>query len=256
MISPLAYVDPQAKLGQNVTVMPFAYVEKNVEIGDDCIIMPYASVLQGTKMGKGNRIHQHAVLGAEPQDFHYAGDESSLIIGDHNDIRENVVISRATQAGDATRIGDGNYLMDKAHLCHDVQIANNCVVGIGTTIAGRCSLDDHVILSGNVIMHQQSHIGQWSLIQSGCRISKDVPPYIIMAGNPVAYHGVNAEILAARNHTNERILRHIANAYRLIYQGNFSVQDAVQRVEDQVPMSAEIEHIVKFVKESTRGIVR
>ena len=116
MISPLAYVDPEAKLGKNVTVLPFAYIEKNVEIGDDCVIMSYASILQGTKMGKGNKVHQNAVLGAEPQDFHYTGEESSLIIGDNNDIRENVVISRATFAGNATKIGNGNYLMDKVHL--------------------------------------------------------------------------------------------------------------------------------------------
>ena len=159
MISPLAYVDPEAKLGKNVTVLPFAYIEKNVEIGDDCVIMSYASILQGTKMGKGNKVHQNAVLGAEPQDFHYTGEESSLIIGDNNDIRENVVISRATFGGNATKIGNGNYLMDKVHLCHDVQINNNCVVGIGTTIAGECTLDDSAILSGNVTLHQYCHIG-------------------------------------------------------------------------------------------------
>ena len=89
MISPLAYVDPEAKLGKNVTVLPFAYIEKNVEIGDDCIIMSYASILKGTKMGKGNKVHQNAVLGAEPQDFHFTGEESSLIIGDNNDIRSH-----------------------------------------------------------------------------------------------------------------------------------------------------------------------
>ena len=233
MISPLAYVDPEAKLGKNVTVLPFAYIEKNVEIGDDCIIMSYASILKGTKMGKGNKVHQNAVLGAEPQDFHFTGEESSLIIGDNNDIRENVVISRATFAGNATKIGNGNYLMDKVHLCHDVQI-----------------------LSGNVTLHQYCHIGSWTLVQSGCRISKDVPPYVIMSGNPVAYHGVNAVVLSQHRNTSERILRHIANAYRLIYQGNFSVQDAVQKIIDQVPMSEEIENIVNFVKNSERGIVK
>ena len=230
MISPLAYVDPEAKLGKNVTVLPFAYIEKNVEIGDDCVIMSYASILQGTKMGKGNKVHQNAVLG--------------------------VVISRATFAGNATKIGNGNYLMDKVHLCHDVQISNNCVVGIGTTIAGECMLDDCAILSGNVTLHQYCHIGSWTLVQSGCRISKDVPPYVIMSGNPVAYHGVNAVVLSQHRNTSERVLRHIANAYRLIYQGNFSVQDAVQKIIDQVPMSEEIENIVNFVKNSERGIVK
>ncbi len=105
-------------------------------------------------------------------------------------------------------------------------------------------------------MHQYCHIGSWTLVQSGCRISKDVPPYVIMSGNPVAYHGVNAVVLSQHHNTSERILRHIANAYRLIYQGNFSVQDAVQKIIDQVPMSEEIENIVNFVKGSERGIVK
>ena len=142
MISPLASIAPGAKIGKNVIIQPFAYIEDNVEIGDDCIIMPYASVLNGTRLGKGNKVYQHAVLGAEPQDFHYKGEESSLIIGDNNHIRENVVISRATFGGNATKIGNGNFLMDKVHICHDVQIGDNCVAGIGTTIAGECTLDD------------------------------------------------------------------------------------------------------------------
>ena len=182
--------------------------------------MAYASVLNGTRMGKGNKIHHHAVLGSEPQDFHYTGEDSSLIIGDNNHIRENVVISRATFSGNATRIGNEN------------------------------------ILSGNVILHQYCRVGSWSLVQSGCRISKDVPPYVIMSGNPTTYHGVNAVVLTQHHNTSERILRHIANAYRLIYQGNFSITDAVQKIVDQVPMSEEIENIVNFVKSSERGIVK
>ena len=179
MISPLAYVDSAAKIGKNVTIQPFAFIEGNVEIGDDCIIMSGAKILHGTRMGKGNKVHHNAVLGAEPQDFHYTGESSMLIIGDNNDIRENVVISRATHAGSATRIGNENYLMDGVHLCHDVQIGNHCVLGIKTTVAGECQIDDCTILSSNVILHQYCHIGSWVLIQAGCRISKDVPPYII-----------------------------------------------------------------------------
>lgn len=142
MISPLAYVDSAAKIGKNVTIQPFAFIEGNVEIGDDCIIMSGAKILHGTRMGKGNKVHHNAVLGAEPQDFHYTGENSMLIIGDNNDIRENVVVSRATHAGSATRIGNENYLMDGVHLCHDVQIGNHCVLGIKTTVAGECQIDD------------------------------------------------------------------------------------------------------------------
>ena len=255
MISPLAFVDPAAKLGKNVTVQPFAYIEGDVEIGDDCIIMSGARILDGTRLGQKNKVHHGAVLGTTPQDFHYTGEKSLLIIGDENDIRENVVVSRATHEGDATRIGSENFLMDGVHLCHDVQIGNHCVLGLKTIIAGDCRISDFTILSSNVILQQQCHIGSWVLTQSGCRIAKDVPPYVIMNGNPAGYHGINAVVLQHKHQVTDRILRHIVNAYRLIYQGNFSIQDALQKIEDQVPMSDEIHNILNFVRES-KGIVK
>ena len=145
--------------------------------------------------------------------------------------------------------------MDGAHLCHDVQIGNHCVLGIRSMVAGESIVDDCTILSSNVIVQQYCHIGSWVLIQSGCRISKDVPPYVIMAGNPVQYHGINAVVLQHKNQMDDRILRHIMNTYRLIYQGNFSLQDAVLKIEDQIPKSPEIENIVEFIRNS-KGIIR
>lgn len=255
MISPLAYVDPGAKLGNNVTVMPFAFIDKNVEIGDDCVIMSYASVLGGTRMGKKNVVHQHAVVGADPQDFFYTGEESELIIGDENKIRENVVISRATHCGNATRIGNKNFFMDKVHICHDVTIHDESVLGIGVSVAGECEIDSNVIVSSHVVLHQYVHVGRFTLIQSGCRLQKDVPPYCIMSGNPSAYHGVNSLILSHFK-VSERILRHIANAYHLVFQGKFSLEDAMQKIQDQVPMSDEIQNIIDFIKNSKNGIAR
>lgn len=255
MISPLAFVDSAAKIGKNVTIQPFAYIEADVEIGDDCVIMANASILNGTRLGKGNKVHHSAILGSEPQDFHYTGEHSRLVIGDNNDIRENVVISRATHEGNCTRIGNNNHLMDGVHLCHDVQIGDNCVLGIKSTVAGDCRIDNFTILSSNVITHQSCHIGSWVLIQAGCRISKDVPPYVIMNGNPAEYHGINAMVLQHKQQVTERVLRHIVNAYRLVYQGNFSIQDALQKIEDQVPMSDEIHNIINFIKAS-KGIVK
>ena len=233
MISPLAYVDSAAKIGKNVTIQPFAFIEGNVEIGDDCIIMSGAKILHGTRMGKGNKVHHNAVLGAEPQDFHYTGENSMLIIGDNNDIRENVVVSRATHAGSATRIGNENYLMDGVHLCHDVQIGNHCVLGIKTTVAGECQIDDCTILSSNVILHQYCHIGSWVLIQAGCRISKDVPPYIIMNGNPAEYHGINAAVLQHKHQVTE-ILADVKSG------GDRSLREVTRRVEGRDPRTFEI----------------
>lgn len=255
MISNLAYVDPTAKIGENVTIMPFAYIDKDVEIGNDTVIMPYAALYRGTVIGERNTIYSNAMISVEPQDFHYEGEKSKVIIGNDNKIRENVVIARGLNPDGATRIGNGNFIMEKVHICHDVVIGNDCVVGIGSIIAGDCTIDDEVIMSNHVVLHQKNRIGRLSLIQSGCRVQKDVPPYIVTNGNPVVYHGVNAEILKRKN-VGDRILRHIANAYRLIFKGDTSLEDAVIKIEEQIPASNEIANIVSFVKSSKRGIIQ
>lgn len=256
MISPLAYVDPAAKLGQNVEVGPFAYIEKGVVIGDNCVIKAHASILEGTTMGSGNIVYQNAVIGATPQDFHYVeGNSTKVIIGNDNHIRENVVIAGSTYEDKATIIGDGNFIMDRVHICHDVHVFNKCVIGIGVCIAGDCEIHDCSIQSTGVVVQQHVRVGRFSLIQSGCRVQKDVPPYVILGGNPAAYNGVNAVVLKHVNVT-ERIIRHIANTYRIIYTGNFSLQDAVIKIPEQIPMSDEIQDILEFVKEAKHGIVR
>lgn len=256
MISPLAFVHPEAKLGANVEVEPFAYIDKGVVIGDNCVIKSHASILDGTTMGTGNIVHQNAVIGSTPQDFHYVeGKPCCVVIGNDNHIRENVVIAGSSYEDKATTIGDGNFLMDRVHICHDVKIHNKCVVGIGACIAGECELHDCSIQSTGVVVQQHVRVGRYSLIQSGCRVQKDVPPYVILGGNPASYHGVNAVVLQHVNVT-ERIIRHIANTYRIIYTGNFSLEDAVIKIPEQIPMSDEIQDILDFIKEAKHGIVR
>lgn len=256
MISPLAYVDPSAKLGNNVEVKPFAYIDKGTVIGDNCVIMSHASILEGTTMGNNNIVYQNAVIGATPQDFHFVeGEKTRVVIGNDNRIRENVVIARSSHKDKATTIGNGNFLMDKVHICHDVTIHNKCIVGIGVIIAGESELEDCSIQSNGAVIQQNVRIGRYSLVQSGCRVQKDVPPYVILGGNPASYHGVNAVILKHIG-VSERILRHIVNTYRLIYTGNFSLEDAVIKIPEQIPMSSEIEDILKFIQKSKHGIVR
>ncbi len=256
MISPLAYIDPNAQLGQNVEVGPFAYIEKGVVIGDNCVIKAHANILEGTTMGTGNIVYQNAVIGATPQDFHYVeGTPSKVVIGNNNHIRENVVIAGSTYEDKATIIGDSNFIMDRVHICHDVHVYNKCVIGIGTCIAGESEIHDCSIQSTGVVVQQHVRVGRFSLIQSGCRVQKDVPPYVILGGNPASYHGVNAVVLKHIG-TTERIIRHIANTYRIIYTGNFSLEDAVLKIPEQIPMSDEIHDILNFVKCAKHGIVR
>lgn len=254
MISPLAYVDPSAKLGNNVTVHPFAYIDKNVVIGDDNEILPYASLMSGTRMGNGNRVHQGAVIAAVPQDFAFKGDETEVVIGHHNVIRENAVIIRATFTGHATRIGDHNFIMTGARLSHDVQVGNHCIIGNGTQISGHCQVSDHAILTSNVLMQGNTRVGDYSLVQGGCRFIKDIPPYIVAAHDPVSFYSINTRVLEYAKFS-ETLIKHIAQAYRILYKANTSQQDALLRIREQIPQSPEIDRIIEFVESSKLGII-
>lgn len=254
MISPKAEIDPRAKIGKNVTIYPFAYIEGDVEIGDDCVIYPYVSIMNGTRMGRGNKVFQNTVLGAEPQDFNYRGENSQLIIGDGNIIRENVVINRATHSDGQTVIGDNNFLMEGVHVSHDTKIGRANVFGYGTKIAGDCIIGDRVIFSSGVIANPGVRVGDAAMLQAGCRASKDVPPFIIATDNPVRFGGVNTTLLQNYG-VEEKILSHIANAYRLIFHGQTSVFDAVIQVEEQVPDGEAIRNIIEFIRATKLGLI-
>lgn len=254
MISPLAYVDPKAEIGNNVTVHPFAYIDKNVVIGDNCEVLPYASVLAGTTLGKNNRVFQGAILGAEPQDFHFKGEATRLTIGDNNIIREYVVINRATSVQGETRIGNNNYLLKGTRIGHDCRIDDDCILGIDCDLAGDCHIHSKAILAGRVIIKENCRVGSWSLIKSGCRTSKDIPPYIIAAHNPITYKGIDAFVMR-RNGFEEATVENIALAYRQIYSSGTSLENAVLRIKDVCKPTPEIDYILRFIEESKMGII-
>ena len=253
-ISPQAFVDPSAKIGNNVTIYPFAYIEGDVEIGDHNVIYPYVSIMAGTRMGSRNTVYQGTVLGAVPQDFEYKGDRTTLVIGDGNTIRENVVINRATFASGETRIGNDNFIMEGVHISHDTVVDNDCVIGYGTKIAGSCQIHRGAILSSNVIANPGVRVGTCAMVQSGCRFSRDIPPYIVAAHNPIKYAGVNATVLTNAG-VDAKVQNHLANAYRLVYGGNTSLFDAIMQIEDQVPQSEERDRVVQFLRETKIGVM-
>jgi UDP-N-acetylglucosamine acyltransferase len=252
-ISPKAEVSPKAKIGDNVKIFPFAYIEDDVEIGDGCIIFPFVSILNGTRMGARNKVHQGAVISALPQDFEFRGEKSECIIGNGNIIRENVVINRATHRGGQTVIGNDNVLMEGAHISHDTKVGDRCVFGYGTKIAGDCLIEDGVIFSSSVIENAKTRVGCGSMIQAGTTFSKDIPPYIICT-KQAEYGGVNMQV--ARQHgIDDKVLKHIANAYRLVFRGNTSLFDTVNQIEEQVPDGPFILHIIEFLRSTELGIV-
>lgn len=254
MISEKAYVDPKAKIGKNVTIYPFAYIEGDVEIGDDCVIYPHVSIMNGTRLGRANKVFQGTVLGAEPQDFNYKGDATRLVIGDENIFRENVVVNRATFSDGETRIGNRNFFMEGVHISHDIKVDDYVTFGYGTKIAGDCEVHSAVIFSSGVIVNSNVRIGGASMVTGGVRISRDVPPFIVATDNPVRYTGVNETLLKSSG-TSEKVINHIANAYRLVFHGQTSVFDAVIQIKEQVPDSKEIRAIVDFIKDTKLGII-
>ena len=246
-ISPKAEISPKAKIGDNCKIFPFVYIEDDVVIGDNCIIFPFVSILNGTRMGGHNKIHQGSVIAALPQDFEFRGEKTECIIGDNN-------IIRATHTGGKTVIGNDNFLMEGTHISHDTVIGNQCVFGYGTKIAGDCEIGNGVIFSSSVIENAGTRVGEGSMIQAGTTFSKDVPPYIIAGGTPVAYGGVNTTMCRSYG-ISEKVLKHIANAYRLVFHGQTSVFDAVNQIKDQVPDSVEIQTIVSFIESTKKGII-
>ena len=256
MISQLAHVEPGAQIGQNVDIFPFAYVQKDVVIGDNCVIMPHASILNGTRMGNNNRIFQNVVIGAMPQATRFQeGTPVTVTIGDNNVIRENVVIAGGYQRAGGTCIGNDNHLMDKVHISHDVQIKNRCTIGINSILSSRSEVDSNSIVANSVILQVDVRVGRYSLVESGCRVPKDIPPYNIIGGNPALFHGVNERILQ-RTGSDKETIHSIANAYRIVYMGNFSIEDAIYQIKDQIEKTDEIEYITNFIESSKHGIVR
>jgi acyl-[acyl-carrier-protein]--UDP-N-acetylglucosamine O-acyltransferase len=254
MISPLAHVDPSAKIGENVTIHPFAFIDANVEIGDGCEIMSYTSVIRGTRMGKNNKVYQGSIIGADPQDFRWKGEESFCFIGDNNVIREHVIINRGISSERGTRIGNDSFIMAETHIGHDTNIKGKCVIGNGVTIAGDAEVGECTILSSGVILHENSKVGSWVLIKGGCRISGNVPPYIIVAHNPVAYFGVNAVILRKHGFTEDQI-DDVAKAYRHVYQTGTSVFNALKRIEADVEEGDVRANIVNFIRDCNLKLV-
>ena len=255
MISPLAYIHPEAKIGENVEIGPFVFIDKNVEIGDINVIMPNVNILYGSRIGNGNRIFPGAVIGAIPQDLKFRGEETTAEVGDNNTIRDNVTINRGTAAKGKTVVGSNNLLMEGVHVAHDTIVGNGCIIGNATKLAGEVIVDDNAIISSTVLVHQFCRIGGYTMTQGGSRSSKDIPPYIIAGREPIAYCGLNLIGLRRRGFSNE-LIENIHNTYRIIYQSGKNVSEALKQVREEIPMTPENEYNVSFIESSQRGIIR
>lgn len=251
----MAYVHPEAVIGEGCEIGPFCYIDSNVVIGSGNRLMNSVTLLSGTRMGSGNTIFPGAVIGAVPQDLKFRGEESTAEVGDNNTIRENVTINRGTAAKGRTVVGSNNLLMEGMHVAHDVVVGNGCIIGNSTKLAGEVEVDDFAIISGGVLVHQFCRIGSYVMVGGGTRTSQDIPPFVMAAREPVAYCGLNLVGLRRRGFAPE-LIENIHNTYRLLYQRGKLRAECLEDIRREVPMSPEIEYILKFVEASTRGIIK
>ena len=255
MISPLAYVHPEAIIDESCEVGPFCYIDKDVVIGKNNHLMNSVTILSGTHIGDGNTIFPGAVIGAIPQDLKFKGEETTVEIGNNNTIRENVTINRGTAAKLKTVVGSNNLLMEGMHIAHDVVIGNGCIIGNTTKIAGEVVVDDFAVISACVLIHQFCHIGSYVMVGGGTRTAQDIQPFVMAAREPVAFCGLNLVGLRRRGFEKETI-DNIHNAYRLLYQRGKLREECLKEIRETIPTSPEIEYILNFVTTSKRGIIK
>ena len=255
MISKLAYIHPEARLGENITVEPFAYIAGNVVIGDGTWVGPNSTILDGARIGKNCKIFPSSVVSGIPQDMKFKGEETTAEIGDNTTIREGVTINRGTVAAMKTVVGNNCLFMAYSHVGHDCQVGNNCILGNITGLAGEAKVDDWVIISGGTFVHQYSHIGSHVIIGPLCKVRKDVPPYITAERDPLTYMGLNVVGLTRRGFEKERI-DEIHNIYRAIYQSEMNTTQALDHIEKEFKPSPDRDYILDFIRKSERGIIR
>lgn len=255
MIQPLASIHPDAKIHPTVVIEPFVTIGPNVEIGEGTHIYSSATVMEGTRIGKNCNIFPSAVVGAIPQDLKFHGEDTITIIGDNTTLRECSTVHRGTASKGVTKVGSDCLIMAYTHVAHDCVIGNHVIMSNATQVAGEVVIDDYAIVGGGTLIHQFCHIGRNVMIQGGSKINKDIPPYVMAARDPIAYAGVNTIGLRRHNFSAETI-EQIQDIYRTLYLSGLNFTDAIDHIEKELPQSAERDEIIRFVRDSKRGIIR
>lgn len=256
MIDPRAIVSPRAELASDVEVGPYAVIGPDVVLGQGTVVETHAVIKGPTRMGAGNRIYQFASVGEAPQDKKYAGEPTRLEVGDRNVFRESCTIHRGTAHGESvTRIGSDNLFMAFSHVAHDCRIGDSTVFANCASLAGHVEVGDWTILGGLCAIHQYCHIGDHAFVGGGAIVSRDVPPYVMITGNPAIPHGVNVEGLKRRGFTAAEI-RNIRNAYRILYRMGLKLEEAAERLTALAREQPELERLVTFLGRSTRSLTR
>lgn len=257
MIHPTAIVSPAAKIGHNVRIGPYCVIGANVEVGDDCVLHSHV-VLEGpSKFGKGNEFFPFSMLGGKSQDLKYIGEPTYLEVGDHNVFRENVTVHRGTFEKLPTRIGSHNLMLCYSHVAHDCQLGDHIILSNSVAIAGHITIEDHAIVSGVAAVHQFCRIGRHAIVGGLSKVVKDVPPFMIVDGNPSSTRGLNLVGLQRRGFAEDDI-KHLKLAYKKLFlkkEGNLETGISSLKATHSAD-TPHVAHLIKFIEESERGVTR
>lgn len=256
MIDPRAVVSDRAWIADDVEIGPFSVVGPDVEIGPACWIGPHVVLNGPTRLGRDNRIFQFASVGEMAQDKKFRGEHAELEIGDGNTIREFVTINRGTgEGGGITRVGHRNWIMAYCHIAHDCFIGNDTVFANDASIAGHVEIADYVVLGGYSLVHQFCRVGESALLAFGAHVDRDVPPFVIAAGQRAVPRGINIEGLKRRSFAPEDV-RGLKQAYRELFRGGHRLEEALASIDAMTTEIPAVEQLVSFIRESQRGVIR
>lgn len=253
-IHPTAVVDPGATLGLDVVVEPFALIGPDVQIGAGTTVGPRATITGRTTIGAGCSIGVGAVLGVEPQDRKYAGEDTALVIGDETIVREYASIHRGTVASGQTVLGRRCFIMAYVHIAHDCVLEDDVLLANAVQLGGHVAIGAHAQVGGLTPIHQFVRIGRYAFVGGGSRVPQDVPPFARAAGNPIRLYGVNAIGLRRAGFDADR-RGSIQHAYRLLFNSRLSRREAIDQLRETTAANDDVRHLVEFLQGSERGVM-
>ncbi len=255
-IHPTAIVSPKAKIADDTTVEAFSIIGPDVAIGSGTVVGPHAVIDGHTTIGSNNRIYPFVSIGLPPQDITYAGEDTQVMIGNDNILRENVTVHRGSPRGAGiTRIGNGTFLMAYVHVAHDCQIANGVIMANAATLGGHVEVGACAVIGGLVAVHQFVRIGEYSCMGGFAATGKDIPPYMLASRAPASLHGPNL-IGLKRSGFSPEAIHAIKKFYRIFFRSGLTVKEAIEKVRLEVDPLPEVEKLIEFVSSSKRGITR
>jgi UDP-N-acetylglucosamine acyltransferase len=252
-VHPTALVDPGAVLADGVEVGAFAMIGPGCEVGEGCVLAPRTTLERNVKLGRNVRVGVGSVLGGDPQDLKYRGEETTVEIGDGTVVREYSTINRGTTQSYKTTVGRGSFIMSYVHLGHDCHVGDGVILSNAVQLAGHVIVEDRAIISGVSAVHQFARIGRHAFVGGFSRVAKDVPPFLKAVGNPVRLYGLNSVGLQ-RSGFDAELVRELKRAYRLLFRSDLNVSQALERARAELQPLPEVEHFLQFIEDSQRGI--